>query len=161
MDVLEILALIAAIFGIVGSIVPGLPGPPVSWVGLLLLFINSRGGGEPMTLAVLIIWLVVTIVVTVLDYVVPAWTTRAAGGHKAASTGALIGMLAGMFLTPVGMIAGALAGAFIGELMVTDKGVLSAFKAGLGAFAGFIFGTGLKLISSGIMCYIIVKFIFF
>ena len=161
MNVLEILALVAAVFGIVGSIVPGLPGPPVSWVGMLLVFFAEKGTDNPMTLTVLIVWLVITVVVSILDYVVPAWTTRAAGGHKAASTGALIGLLAGIFLTPVGMIAGALLGAFIGELMVTDKGVFAAFKAGLGAFVGFIFGTGLKLITSGIMCYIIVKIIFF
>lgn len=161
MNVLEILALVAAVFGIVGSIMPGLPGPPVSWVGMLLVFFAEKGTDNPMTLTVLIVWLVITVVVSILDYVVPAWTTRAAGGHKAASTGALIGLLAGIFLTPVGMIAGALLGAFIGELMVTDKGVFAAFKAGLGAFVGFIFGTGLKLITSGIMCYLIVKIIFF
>ena len=161
MNVWEILALVAALFGIVGSIVPGLPGPPVSWVGMLLVFFAEKGTDNPMTLTVLIVWLVITVIVSILDYVVPAWTTRAAGGHKAASTGALIGLLAGIFLTPVGMIAGALLGAFIGELMVTDKGVFAAFKAGLGAFVGFIFGTGLKLITSGIMCYIIVKIIFF
>ncbi|MDO5322248.1 MAG: DUF456 domain-containing protein [Bacteroidia bacterium] len=161
MNVLEILALVAAVFGIVGSIVPGLPGPPVSWVGMLLVFLAEKGTDNPMTLTTLVVWLVITIVVSVLDYVVPAWTTRAAGGHKAASTGALIGLVAGIFLTPVGMIAGALLGAFIGELMVTDKGVFAAFKAGLGAFVGFIFGTGLKLITSGIMCYLIVKIIFF
>ena len=161
MNVLEIFALVAAVFGIVGSIMPGLPGPPVSWVGMLLVFFAEKGTDNPMTLTTLIVWLVITIVVSVLDYVVPSWTTRAAGGHKAASTGALIGLLAGIFLTPVGMIAGALLGAFIGELMVTDKGVFAAFKAGLGAFAGFIFGTGLKLITSGIMCYLIVKIIFF
>lgn len=161
MNVLEILALVAALFGIVGSIMPGLPGPPVSWVGMLLVFFAEKGTDNPMTLTVLIVWLVITVVVSILDYVVPAWTTRAAGGHKAASTGALIGLLAGIFLTPIGMIAGALLGAFIGELMVTDKGVFAAFKAGLGAFVGFIFGTGLKLITSGIMCYLIVKIIFF
>ena len=161
MEMLEILALIAGIIGIIGSIVPGLPGPPVSWVGMLLVFFAEKGTDNPMTLTVLIVWLVITVVVSILDYVVPAWTTRAAGGHKAASTGALIGLLAGIFLTPIGMIAGALLGAFIGELMVTDKGVFAAFKAGLGAFVGFIFGTGLKLITSGIMCYLIVKIIFF
>lgn len=161
MNVLEILALVAAVFGIVGSIMPGLPGPPVSWVGMLLVFFAEKGTDNPMTLTVLIVWLVITIVVSILDYIVPSWTTRAAGGHTASSTGALIGLLAGIFLTPIGMIAGALLGAFIGELMVTDKGVFAAFKAGLGAFVGFIFGTGLKLITSGIMCYLIVKIIFF
>lgn len=159
MSVLEIIALIAAIFGIVGSIVPGLPGPPVSWVGLLLLYIDGKGGDDPMSLAFLIVWLIVTIAVTIIDYIFPVWMTKVTGGHKAASTGAIIGLIAGIFLTPVGMIFGALLGAFIGELMVTDKGVWAAFKAGLGAFLGFIAGTGIKLISSGIMLFYVIKFI--
>ena len=159
MSLLEILAIVAGIFGIVGSIVPGLPGPPVSWVGLLLLFIEGRGGDDPMSLAFLIFWLVITVIVTVLDYLVPVWMTKATGGHKAASTGAIIGMIAGIFLTPIGMIFGALLGAFIGELMVTDKGIWAAFKAGLGAFLGFIAGTGIKLISSGIMLFYIIRLV--
>ena len=57
------------------------------------------------------------------------------------------------------MITGALLGAFLGELMVTNKGVWAAFKAGIGAFLGFMCGTGLKLISSGVMAYYIVSFI--
>lgn len=159
MSVLEIIALIAAIFGIVGSIVPGLPGPPVSWIGLLLLYIDGKGGDDPMSLAFLIIWLIVTIVVTIIDYVFPVWMTKVTGGHKAASYGAIIGLIAGIFLTPIGMIFGALIGAFIGELMVTDKGIWAAFKAGLGAFLGFILGTGIKLVTSGVMLYYVIKFI--
>lgn len=159
MSVLEIIALLAAIFGIVGSIVPGLPGPPVSWIGLLLIFIDHKGGDDPMTMTFLVIWLVITIIVTIVDYVIPVWMTKATGGHKAASTGAIIGLIAGIFLTPVGMIFGALLGAFIGELMVTDKGIWAAFKAGLGAFLGFLAGTGIKLITSGVMLFYIIKFI--
>lgn len=159
MSVLEIIALIAAIFGIVGSIVPGLPGPPVSWIGLLLLYIDGKGGDDPMSLAFLIIWLIVTIVVTIIDYVFPVWMTKVTGGHKAASYGAIIGLIAGIFLTPIGMIFGSLLGAFIGELMVTDKGIWAAFKAGLGAFLGFILGTGIKLVTSGVMLYYVIKFI--
>lgn len=160
MSVLGILALTAAAAGIVGSIVPGLPGPPVSWVGMLLAFFAVRGGDDPMSRTVLLVWLTVTIVVTVLDYAVPAWTTKATGGHKSASKGALIGLLVGIVLTPVGMILGALLGAFIGELMVTDKGVGAALKAGFGAFVGFLLGTGLKLIASVWMCYLIIKVVF-
>lgn len=159
MSVLEIIALIAAVFGIVGSIVPGLPGPPVSWIGLLLLYIDGKGGDDPMSLAFLIIWLIVTIVVTIIDYVFPVWMTKVTGGHKAASYGAIIGLIAGIFLTPIGMIFGSLLGAFIGELMVTDKGIWAAFKAGLGAFLGFILGTGIKLVTSGVMLYYVIKFI--
>ena len=160
MIILKILAILCAVFGVVGSIVPGLPGPPVSWVGLLILFF-ARCASVPMTTAFLLIWLAVTVMVTVLDYMAPIWTTRMTGGHKAASTGAILGLVAGMILPPVGMIVGSLVGAFVGELMVTDKGAWAAFKAGIGAFLGFMCGTGLKLISSGVMAYHIVRYAFF
>lgn len=160
MTFLEITALLCALIGIVGSIVPGLPGPPVSWVGLLLAFFAERGAAEPVSLSSLLIWLAVTIIVTVLDYVVPAWMTKITGGHKAASVGATVGLFAGMFLTPIGMITGSLIGAFLGELIFENNGVWPSFKASIGAFIGFIAGTGLKLIASGWMLLVIIKHIF-
>ena len=162
MSILEILALVAAIIGIVGSIVPGLPGPPVSWVGYLLLRFaeTPMKDGEPMTTGFLLIWLGVVALVTVLDYIVPGWFTRATGGHKAASTGAIVGLFAGMFFTPIGMIAGSLLGAFLAEFIFEDHAVWPAFKASLGAFAGFICSTGLKLAVSGIMAYQIAVSVF-
>ena len=160
MTFLEILALLCALIGIVGSIVPGIPGPPISWAGLLLAFIAERSSDDPITLTVLGSWLGGTIIVTVLDYVVPAWMTKVTGGHKAASIGAIVGLFAGMFLTPIGMIAGSLLGAFLGEFLVEDNGVWPSFKASIGAFVGFIAGTGLKLIASGWMLLLIIKHIF-
>lgn len=163
MVVLIVFAIIFAIVGIIGSVVPGLPGPPLSWVGLLLAYFADKVGDSqnPMSATVLLIWLLITVIVSVLDYVIPSGMTRMAGGHKAASTGALIGLFAGMFFTPIGVVAGALIGAVIGELMVNDKGAWAAFKAGAGAFLGFILGTGLKLVCSGIMAWLIVKYAFF
>ena len=163
MTVLIIFAILFAIAGIVGSVVPGIPGPPLGWIGMLLVYFAGKVGDkpDPMTLTCLLIWLAVTIIVSILDYLIPAKVTRLTGGHKAASTGALIGLFAGMFLTPVGVIAGSLIGAFLGELLVTDKGVWSAFKAGIGAFIGFMLGIGLKLCVSGVMAWLIVKFAFF
>ncbi|MBO4476562.1 MAG: DUF456 domain-containing protein [Bacteroidales bacterium] len=162
MTVLIVFAVLFAVLGIIGSIVPGIPGPPLSWIGMLLVFFAGRVGErpDPMSLAYLLVWLAITITVTVLDYVIPAGVTRMAGGHKAASTGAILGLFAGMILPPVGIITGSLLGAFLGELLVTDKGVWSAFKAGAGAFLGFILGTGLKLCVSGVMAWLIVKFAF-
>lgn len=162
MTVLIIFAILFAIAGIVGSVVPGIPGPPLSWIGMLLVFFADKVGDrpEPMTLAVLLIWLAITVIVSILDYIIPAKVTRLTGGHKAASTGALIGLFVGMFLTPVGVIAGSLGGAFLGELLVTNKGVWSAFKAGAGAFLGFMLGIGLKLCVSGVMAWLIIKFAF-
>ena len=152
MDVFEIFAIIAAIVGLLGSIVPGIPGPPVSWIGILLMYIGGHVG-----LNLMIWWGVITVIVTLLDYMAPIWSTRITGGHKAASTGAILGLIIGLIVPPVGMILGSLLGAFIGELFVTDKGVWAAFKAGLGAFLGFLLGTGLKLIACGLMAFYIVK----
>lgn len=156
MTIWIVLAVIFAVLGIVGSVVPGLPGPPLGWVGLLFVFIAGKVGGN-----VLLIWLAVTVAVTALDYIIPAQVTRLAGGHKAASTGALIGLFAGMFLTPVGMVMGTLLGAFLGELLVTDKGLWLAFKAGAGAFVGVLLSTVLKLAVTGVMAWSIVKYSFF
>jgi uncharacterized protein len=159
MDILLIvIAVIAGVIGIVGSIVPGLPGPPVSWIGLLLAYFGRRMGDSDneITLTFLLVWFVIMVIVTVLDYVVPAKFTKMAGGSKAASTGAIVGLLAGMFIPPIGMIVGSLLGAFLAEILVEAKDVGAALKSSLGAFAGFLFGTGMKLIASGLMLYYII-----
>lgn len=153
--ILIVLAIILAVIGIIGSIVPGLPGPPLSWVGLLLAFLSHKMGGADMTLTTVLIWLAVTVIVSILDYTVPAKFTKLAGGSKAGSQGALIGMLIGIFLTPIGMIPCSLAGAFLAEMFQENKSAGEAFKAALGTFAGFLVGTGMKLIVSVAMAYII------
>lgn len=162
MDILAVFAIIAAVIGLIGSIVPGIPGPPVSWVGLLLAYFSGglNGSGNPMSLTFLLVWLVIVIVVTVLDYVLPAWFTRVTGGHKAAAVGAIVGLFAGLFIPPVGMIAGSIIGAFLAELFVEDRGVWDSFKASMGAFLGFIFTTGMKFIVSGVIAYYIFVYSF-
>jgi len=161
MTVLAIIAIIAGVVGIIGSIVPGLPGPPLSWIGLLLVYLGhgTNGSGDEMTLALLFIWLGITILVTVLDYVVPAYFTRVTGGHRAASVGAIVGLFAGMFIPPVGMIVGSLLGAFLADFIFADNGIWGSFKASIGAFIGFLAGTGMKLIASGVMMYYIIIYI--
>lgn len=156
MTLLEFFALLAGVIGIIGSIVPGLPGPPVSWVGLLLVYVGENSGGHPVTTTALFVWLVVMILVTVLDYVVPAQFAKVTGGSKAASWGAVIGLFVGMVVPPVGMILGSLLGAFFAEMLSADKSALESAKASLGVFFGFIAGTGMKLIVSGMLMYYIV-----
>ena len=161
-----LLAVFAGIIGLVGSIVPGLPGPPVSWIGLLFAYLAKKGTAlaagataEPMSTTFLIVWLVITIAVTIADYVVPAYFTKLTGGSKYAGRGAIIGLLAGMFIPPVGILFGTIIGAFLAELLLGGKDGWQSFKSSLGAFAGFLFGTGIKLISSGIMLYYIILYI--
>ena len=151
--VLIALAFILCILGIVGSIVPGLPGPPLSWVGLLLIYLSHRMGGADMTTTFLLIWLGITIAVTILDYIIPSKVTKLAGGSKAGSTGAMIGMIIGIFLTPIGMIPCSLLGAFLAEMFQENKSAADALKSALGCFLGFLIGTGMKLLASGMMFY--------
>ena len=161
MSVLAILAVVAGVVGIVGSVVPGLPGPPVSWAGLLLAFLakGTNGAGDPMSTKFLLIWLAVTIVVSVLDYVIPAYFTRITGGTKAAARGAIAGLFIGLFVPPIGIIVGTLLGAFLADFFIEDKGAWQSFKASIGAFLGFLGGTGLKLITSGVMMYYIIVYL--
>ena len=140
-----ILAIFAGIVGIAGSILPGLPGTPVSWVGLLLLYL---WGPEEMALKTLIVWGVVVALVSVIDYFVPMYFTKLTGGSKYAERGALVGLLAGIILTPVGMILGSFLGAFLSELYWGKKSAPDALKSAVGSFFGFLLGTGLKTIVS-------------
>ena len=159
--VLLIFGILLGIIGIVGSIVPGIPGPPLSFIGVLLMYFRKGldSGGEPMGVTLLVL-LAVTIAVTVLDYVVPAWFTKITGGTKYASRGATIGLIAGLiFPLPIGIIAASLLGAFVGELFFANKDAASSIKSALGAFLGFLAGTGAKLISSAVMLYYIIVFI--
>ncbi len=160
--VIIILAVLAGIIGIAGSILPGLPGPPISWAGLLILHIWGNGtnaAGNPMTTKFLLIWLAITIVVCIIDYVVPAYFTRITGGSKAAGRGAIIGLIVGMFVPPVGIILGTLGGAFLAEFLVSRKDGWESTKSAVGALLGFFFGTGIKLIASGLMMYYIIVFL--
>ena len=153
---INILALIIALAGIIGCFLPVIPGPPLSWLSLLLLYFF--GNGE-MSLKFLLIWLGITIVVTILDYVVPSYFTRVTGGSKAAGRGSLVGLLAGLiFFPPWGMIAGAFLGALLAEVLINRSAIADSVKPALGSFAGFFFGTFLKLVASGLMFWYMFKF---
>ncbi len=158
-----IIAILAGLIGIAGSILPALPGPPLSWVGLLILYIWGSGtnaAGDPLSLYGLIVWGVVVVVVSVLDYVVPMYLTKATGGSKYAERGAMIGMIVGIIFTPIGMILGSFLGAFLAELSFAKQSAGAALKAAAGSFIGFILGTGLKTIVSVLILWRIIVFAF-
>ena len=100
--------------GIVGSIVPFLPGPPLAYAGLLLQQLRSD---PPFTLKFLLIWAGITIVVSVLDYLIPLYGTKKFGGSKYGIWGCTIGLIAGIFFPPWGIVAGPFIGAFVGEMI--------------------------------------------
>lgn len=154
---IDIIAVVLGVVGVLGSVLPILPGPPISWVGLLLLYFWGDG---TMTPKLLIIWGVVTIVVSVLDYIVPAYFTKITGGSKAAERFSFLGMIVGiLFFPPWGMIIGAFLGAMLGEILYNSKDLKGSLKPAFGSFLGFLFGTGLKLTSCGVMLFYIIKYL--
>lgn len=149
---LLVLALILTIVGIIGSIIPALPGPPLSWVGLLICFFICP---LQVSMKLVITMLVLTIIAIIVDYIAPIWMTKAGGGSKAAITGSTLGLLIGLFFMPLGLILGPLAGAFAGEMYSTRQ-VGRATKVALLSFISFLLTTGLKLVLSLLMTYYVV-----
>jgi uncharacterized protein YqgC (DUF456 family) len=151
--ILVIFGVLIMILGIIGCLVPVLPGPPLNFVGLLLLHFTKFGHFTSLTL---IIFAGIAVIVTVLDYLVPMWGTRKFGGSKYGTRGAAIGLIIGFFLGPVGIIIGPLLGAFTGEMIFKDD-FKYALKAGFGSLVGFLTGVGLKLAASFIMTFYFIK----
>jgi uncharacterized protein len=144
-----ILGVVIMLVGLAGCILPFLPGPPLCFIALLLQQLKEE---PPFTSKFLWIWAAITIIITVLDYVIPLYGTKRFGGTRYGIWGCTIGLVAGLWLGPVGIVIGPFLGAFIGE-MIANSNSNQAFKAALGSFVGFLFGTLLKLIVCFVMGY--------
>lgn len=142
---LIILAILLFIGGISGCIIPALPGPPLAFIAMLLA---KWSGYIELSITSLIIFGLITIGVTVIDFWLTPWMTKRFGGSKGGNWGAMIGLVVGLFLPfPIGPLLGPFAGAFIGELLINRSKSSIAFTAALGAFLSFFVGTGLKLLA--------------
>jgi uncharacterized protein len=149
---LYILGGICLILGLLGAFLP-LPGPPLSFVGLILLQITEKFNFDQYSLYVLGF---LTLAITVLDYYIPIWGTKKFGGSRWGTYGSAIGLLIGLFLGPFGMFIGAFVGAFVGEYL-HNKNQEKAFKAAVGSFLGLIAGIVLKTAFCIYMIYFAVR----
>jgi uncharacterized protein YqgC (DUF456 family) len=140
--ILLILGICLLIGGIIGSIMPVLPGLPISWLGLLCLFFIP---GIETNYWLLGITLVITILLSILDYFIPAKGTKMFGGTSYGIWGTNIGLLIGLFFPPLGFLICPFLGAFIGELIYNSQDQKRALKAATGSFIGFLAGTFMKV----------------
>ena len=146
MDIaLLIIGFVLCLVGIIGSFLPVLPGPPISWLGLLLLHLT---GAVPNDWVFLGITAAVALLIFAMDYVIPAMGTKKFGGSKYGMIGTTIGLIIGL-LSPIpgGIIIGPFVGAFVGELL-NNADKKSAAKAAFGSFLGFLTGTFLKFMTA-------------
>lgn len=156
-----VLGALLVLVGFLGSVLPIIPGPPISWAGLLLLkwtnYADDHGAAYENTLWILLFFV---ILVTILDYVVPIMGTKKYGGSKRGVWGATIGVVVGLFFGPLGIIIGPFLGAYIGEIS-TGKREKDALRAAWGSFVGFLLGVGLKLMVCGTILFFFIRFLFF
>lgn len=154
--ILLILGILCILAGIIGCIIPALPGPPLSYVGLLLLKWTKFADYSTQLLVIL---LLAVILITVVDNVVPIYMTKKFGGTKWGVWGATIGLLVGFFGGIIGTIIGPFIGAFAFELIAGSQ-TNHALKAAGGSFIGFFFGIGGKLVVSGVITYYFLSALF-
>lgn len=141
---LLITGFLCMLVGILGSFLPVLPGPPVSWLGLLLLYLTK---GIPFSYWILGITLLIALVVAVLDYIIPAKGTKKFGGSQYGVWGTNIGLVIGLIAPiPFGFIIGPFVGALVGELIYDNKDHQRAVKAATGSFIGFLASTFIKFV---------------
>lgn len=146
------LSAICMLAGLAGCILPMLPGPPLAWLGMLLLHFTDC---VDFSVTELVVSALVVIATLVLDYFTPMIGAKKFGGGKYGNRGCVIGTIMGMFFLPLGLILGPFLGAVIGEL-IAGKPFRAALKAGFGSFVGFLFGTLIKL---AVCLYFIIRFI--
>jgi uncharacterized protein len=153
---LVILGTILLLVGIAGCVLPLLPGPPLSFLALLVQQLNSP---NPFSTKFLLIWGGITLAVTLLDYLIPVYGTKKFGGSKYGVWGCTIGLFVGLFLGPWGIIIGPFVGAFIGEIIANNNSS-TAMKSAFGSFIGFVFGTLLKLVACFAMGWYFVQYVY-
>ena len=155
---IAIFAVALLVAGVLGAFIPVIPGPLLSYIGLLLMHWSGYGNLSRISLWV---WAGITVTVIAADYILPSLMTKRFGGSRAAAIGSFLGLAAGVFFfLPWGMLAGSFLGAFFGELIHSRANGIKAFKVALGAFLAFIAGFGAKLTVSLVMLFFSVMAIF-
>ena len=158
--ILLIVDFILMLVGIVGSILPVIPGTPISWLGLIVLYLAPS---IEFDWTFIIITGVVAIGIYIMDYIIPALGTKKFGGSKAGAWGTFIGLIVGILAPiPFGILIGPFVGALVGELAFNQTQGPQAIKAAFGSFIGFLASTFMKLFATfvflGLFCWKVWEF---
>lgn len=157
---LLILSILVLLTGFLGCLLPVLPGPPLSFVAIIIVHFTKFADfttNEFLFLGLL------ALVVQVLDFIVPAWGTKKFGGSRMGMWGAVIGLIAGLFFLPafgpfgiITILGGPFLGAYVGE-KIEGKESEKALRAAFGSFIGFLAGTMMKLVAATIIAVYFIR----
>lgn len=153
-SILITIGIILLVVGLVSCVLPPLPGPPISFISLLIAAYGLNKT-EELPAWLLITYAVITVIVLIIDNFIPVWSTKKFGGTKAGIRGCFIGILIGIIFSPFGGISIIICpflGALIGELVAGQQFNI-AVKSGIGSFVGFLLTSGLKIILVLMMSY--------
>lgn len=158
---MEIVAWIVAIIfflaGFFGTLIPILPGAPMIWAGMLLFGLIT--GFEKLDTVFYLLQAALALSVMGVDYLATALGSRYFGGSRAAIWGAVLGLIAGLFFIPIGLLIGPFLGAVLLELLFTRK-TAQSIRSGIGAALGFWCGFAVKLtIEAGMIYWFITRVI--
>ncbi len=136
------LGALLVVVGLAGTVLPAVPGIPLVFGGLAL-------AAWAESFQYVGIWTVallggLALVAYAIDLAAASLGARRFGASRLAFIGALLGTVAGLFLSLPGLLLGPFVGAAVGEFIVR-RDLLQAGRAGFGAFLGLVVGAAAKL----------------
>ena len=146
--ILYAIALVLIATGVIGTVVPGIPGVPLVYAGMVLwAAVESFTARRSWTLALLGGLALLSVAI---EYLATLWGVKRVGASPWAMVGAFLGAFAGIAAGPLGILFGPLVGATLGELLAR-RDLRQAGRAGLAAWLGFLVGTVAKAVLVVIM----------
>ena len=139
-----IICIILLVVGLLGCFIPVIPGPPLSYLALLILsaFTEFKCSDEFLWQ-----WAGIVVVVTIADFWLQIYGVKKIGGTKKAVNGTMIGLLVGIIAPiPFGFVVGPFVGALLGAYIDEKDDIVKVLKIASGALIGFIGGLVLKLV---------------
>ena len=156
---LLIVSIVIIIIGLIGTMVPMLPGIPLIYLSYIIWGLASAWRDYGTTTMIILGF--VTVASVLLDYYAGAAGAKKFGASTAGVIGAFLGAIFGIiFFNIPGLILGPFAGAVIGE-MIAGKPQKEVWRAGWGAFLGFLAGSFFKIIVGTILAIMFFYLIIF
>ena len=139
-----VITIILISVGLTGLFIPFIPDLPLVWLGIFIY--SAYTHFEKVSLTTNLFFLGLVIFAFVFDCLATLYGAKKMGASKWGILGAVLGLVFGLFFGGFfGLIIGPILGAFILEVFLAGKEVKHAFKAGFGAFLGFVAGLVTKI----------------